>query len=178
MEQPYLKLEIPSCFHVAPFYVDNQVLELSSIPDHIAFHTPFFYDLLYLEKPDYQIIWPWIQEDNFFHTFWTSHKDQIRDLFHKRNQEQARGPMIQSVAAFIDQMYWSSGKPVSTLNYKKQIQDMKEMRYAPLNCDERLSYVLNQPDRYLSFIQLDELEQELTKKLAVRRRLQVKDTNE
>ncbi|GAY76050.1 hypothetical protein NBRC111894_1604 [Sporolactobacillus inulinus] len=44
-----------------------------------------------------------------------------------------------------------------------------------MNIDERLGYLLRQPARYLAFIQLDELEQEFTKKRAASMRRLKKD---
>ncbi|MCO7176176.1 YpoC family protein [Sporolactobacillus kofuensis] len=172
MEQPCISIELTDSFHVKPFYQNCRLLDVKAMPSHFSFEYPFFYDMLYCQQKDAYSLWPWQTRENYFHIFWEQKKEELRTSFHDRNLKAVRQPMLQSIAAFIDQMYWSAGKPVRSLVHDVILTDLSTLPFAPLNSKERVNYLLKQPDRYLSFIQLDELEQELVKKLAIYRRKQ------
>ncbi len=167
LTKPFLKLELPQTFQVFPFYEKQQVID-GVLSEKEVYQIPFLYDLLYINvnAPNQLEKWPWQEEDNFFHAYWKERSEALRVLFRQRDQALVRKPMIRCIAAFIDQLCWSAGAPVSSLVHDDLIQQIKAAPYAPLNIDERLGYLLRQPARYLAFIQLDELEQEFTKKRA------------
>ncbi|MET1249727.1 YpoC family protein [Sporolactobacillus sp. STCC-11] len=164
METLYLNLNIPNSFRVAPFYKDQRMVEHVSVPEQISFNTPFLYDLMYHHDPQLLERWPWQKSENYFHDYWVEQKESLCELFHRREQKKARKPMILSVSAFIDQLYWAAGAPVNSLEHETVIQKMQTIPSVPLNIEERLRFLLLHPDRYQSFIQLDEMEQEFTKK--------------
>jgi hypothetical protein len=140
------------------------MIQQVSIPEQVSFQTPFLYDLMYHNDSQFLDLWPWQRNENYFHTYWVEQKEVLRELFHRREQKKAKKPMILSVSAFIDQLYWTSEFPVDSLEHETVLRQMQLNPYAPLNIEERLGFLLRQPDRYQSFIQLDELEQEFTKK--------------
>ncbi|MCQ2009158.1 hypothetical protein NOM01_04010 [Sporolactobacillus sp. STSJ-5] len=164
MEKSLQKLEIPESFRVSPFYKNQQLIESAFIEEEVTFQIPFLYDLCYYANPQILPVWPWNKEENYFHEYWMKQRESIRELFHIREQKKAKDPMLLSISAFIDQLFWSIGHSVNTLNSQQLFLGIQLLPFAPLNIEERLSYLLSQPDRYLSFVQLDELEQEFTKK--------------
>ncbi|MCO7125768.1 hypothetical protein NIE88_08290 [Sporolactobacillus shoreicorticis] len=164
MEKSLQKLEIPESFRQAPFYKDRQVIEAALISEEAVFQLPFLYDLCYHANPHTLSFWPWSKKENYFHEYWMKQRESIRELFHKREQKKAEFPMLLSVSVFIDQLFWSTGRPVDSLTDQRLLQGIQLLPFAPLNIEERLVYLLRQPDRFLSYIQLDELEQEFTKR--------------
>jgi hypothetical protein len=140
------------------------MIEHVSISEKVSFQTPFLYDLMYHNDPQLLELWPWQKNENYFHNYWVEQKEVLRELFHRREQKKAKKPMILSVSAFIDQLFWTAGAPVDALDHEAVLQKMQTIPSVPLNIEERLGFLLRQPDRYQSFIQLDELEQEFTKK--------------
>lgn len=140
------------------------MIEHVSIPEQVSFQTPFLYDLMFHTDPQLLKLWPWQKNENYFHNYWIEQKEVLRELFHRREQKKVKKPMILSISAFIDQLSWSAGVPVNSLEHETVLQKMQTFPSVPLNIEERLRFLLLQPDRYQSFIQLDELEQEFTKK--------------
>ncbi|MCL1632604.1 hypothetical protein M3N64_11815 [Sporolactobacillus sp. CPB3-1] len=159
-------LEIPDSFRFAPFFVNQKRIEKCSVSKPHTFQTPFLYDMLYHHNVLLSFPWPWEQEENYFHIYWKKNRDALCSCFHQRKYEQARAPMIRSIAALIDQLFWTNGCPVQSLDEVDLYENISTLSAVPLNCKERLNYLLHQPSRYLSFVQLDELEREFTKKRA------------
>ncbi|WP_353947812.1 YpoC family protein [Sporolactobacillus sp. Y61] len=131
---------------------------------------PFFYDMLFKGDSSLLATWPWQEEDPVLPYLWEE-RQQIRTAFHRRQSEQAKGLMLHAVSAFIDHMVWTANRPVRTLSPVELTSELQALPFAPLNLQERLKYIFRQPDRYISFIQLDNLQEELTKKLAVYHRM-------
>ncbi|GEB76086.1 YpoC family protein [Sporolactobacillus inulinus] len=174
MTKPFPKLELPQSFQIFPFYEKQQVID-GMLSEKAVYQIPFLYDLLYINRPNQLEKWPWQEACNFFHAYWKERSETLRVLFRQRDQALVRKPMVRCIAAFIDQLCWSAGAPVSSLVHDDLIQQIKDAPCAPLNIEERLGYLLRQPARYLAFIQLDELEQEFTKKRAANMRRLKKD---
>ncbi|GGL48062.1 hypothetical protein GCM10007968_10330 [Sporolactobacillus putidus] len=159
-------LEVPAAFCFPPFYRKQDQITFSDIV-MAGTELPFFYDILFIEKPSALSSWPWEQSPQEFNNNCSDRRSEIAEAFRKRDRKRAGKPMIQSLALFIDLAIWSSGKPVETLSPSHLMAKIKSLPYAPLNIEGRLSYIIKQPDHYLSFIQLNQLEEELKKKLAV-----------
>ncbi|MFX3617084.1 MAG: YpoC family protein [Sporolactobacillus sp.] len=166
---PSGKVRLPETFRFAPFYAKPTVISPEPA-DHGLFSAPFITDLIYWNDQTSASEWPWQRNENWFHLYWQKEKPGLSEAFHRRDLQTAGQPMLRAVAGLIDQLVWSSGQPVATLEPNQMIQGLIQFSYAPLNLEERLRYIMNQPNRYLAFIQLDQLEEELTKKLAVRAR--------
>jgi hypothetical protein len=159
-------LPVPGSFCVLPFYRSGSSIQ---VIDSLApmNEVPFFKDILYAAQPDALTDWPWTQPENSLKQRWEERSPGLRDAFHRRDKTQVRTPMICALAEFIERMFWGEGRPVTDLSQEYLSAQMSRMTFSPLNLNERLSYIASQPDRYLSFIQLDKLQEELTKKMAV-----------
>ncbi|WP_238537579.1 YpoC family protein [Sporolactobacillus vineae] len=131
---------------------------------------PFFYDILYVVQPDARTAWPWAEPDDTLKRRWDQRRRLIQDVFHRRQKSfLIRESMIGALAEFIERMFWEEGRPVDGLAKRHLSSELNRMAFAPLNLDERIDYIARQPDRYTSYIQLNLLEDELTKKIAVAR---------
>ncbi|CAM3174821.1 YpoC family protein [Sporolactobacillus spathodeae] len=160
------KFEIPQAFQYHPFYEESS-LTIDESVDFPLFAAPFIMDIRYHDEPKLSEEWPWQQKNNFYHLFWQEKKEAIRLFFHQRKTAEAKTHMIQSLAGFVDQMFWASEQPVTSLQPEKLLPVLSDFAYAPLNIEERIGYLLQRPDRYQSFIQLEAMEEELYKKLSL-----------
>ncbi|MFT8362570.1 MAG: YpoC family protein [Sporolactobacillus sp.] len=162
---PSHKIGIPEAFRYPPFYRKGETEVKLGSADRSYFSAAFISDILYLQQPNLAMSWPWQEKTNFFHLFWQNNRENIRQLFRKRQRGAVREPMLRAIAGLIDQIYWCSGLPVSTSKPDSLLTKMTPIFCAPLNCEERVAYLLQCPDRYQAFIQLNELEEELNKKI-------------
>ncbi|WP_100488011.1 YpoC family protein [Sporolactobacillus pectinivorans] len=170
MENKATRLKIPEPFCFLPYFEKQAVI---SFIDHSPTeeNIPFFYDILYAAGFSSGSPWPWQTGTPHFRKLWDKMRPRIKETFHRRRPDEARKPMIYALSSFIDQMFWASDRPVHTLSPDILVPELLVMPYAPLNLGERLKYIHDQPDRYLSFIQLDKLQEELGKKLSVYKKI-------
>lgn len=166
MQKNRMRLEVPEAFSVPPFYREQAQITFDDT-SAAGLEFPFFYDILFISQPSAHTSWPWEKPKLDYYDDWTERSKGIAEAFRNRDRKRARAPMVGSLALFIDQVIWASGKPVSALSLASLIAEMEDLPYVPLNIGGRLTYIMRQPDHYLSFIQLDQLEEELKKKLAV-----------
>lgn len=162
-------LDIPDAFRFAPFYEGQSDRWMPRYLQNEK-SIPFFYDMLFIQKPSALNTWPWKGKGDDLSGLWAEEREKIRIAFHQRDLTHAREALIFSAAVFIDRLIWASGGPVHSLDPDLLFSDLRQLPYQPLNMEARLDYILQQPDRYPALIQLEGLQDELTKKLAMHRR--------
>ncbi|NPC92834.1 hypothetical protein HOO54_11475 [Bacillus sp. WMMC1349] len=92
---------------------------------------------------------------------WEERKKQLLPVFQTRKSRCSQDEMLTGVCCFIASLYWTMGKPVTTLAWKTLIQENFPAK--PINWAERLEFILLKPTQYHCFIQLDELFTEMKK---------------
>ncbi len=107
---------------------------------------------------------------------WKKEKTEIADDFKRRDRAAARPKMIKSIGWFLSLLHWMEGRYVENLS--DIVQSILKVTIQPVNLKERLSFVLEAPDHFQSFIQLSELFDETEKKwCAIVRKKQHTDKN-
>ncbi|WP_129688733.1 YpoC family protein [Gottfriedia acidiceleris] len=148
-------------FIVTPFYKDNSNEQIMNEEIKIK-NKPFFYESnqILVNKSSSipnesdEIIKEMINE-------WKEESGHISTYFKQRNRKLACEPMIRGLANFISILTWINGQML--LNLNNLLFELDKLKIKPINLDERISFVLNQPDHYHSFIQLSGLYTELEK---------------
>ncbi|MFC7392666.1 YpoC family protein [Scopulibacillus cellulosilyticus] len=171
MSNEPLVITVPSMFCFPPFYEKGDMLYIDKCNFGLCTEKlaqPFFYDILYESKVSNSKLWPWQFKEScsILLKQWDSRKEEISGLLRRRNQQRAREPMCRSIANFIDLMFWMHHIPVK---FEHEITDsFSLLSYRPINVEERLKFILERPDHYLSFVQLNELYTECGKKMIVK----------
>ena len=62
--------------------------------------------------------------------------------------------MVKALSLFMKLLFWSNGSPVTLNNLKK---DLGNLSIKPINIVDRLSFIMENPSLYPSFLQLSEL---------------------
>ncbi|MEE6451890.1 hypothetical protein RAH41_15040 [Gottfriedia acidiceleris] len=148
-------------FIVKPFYKDNANEQIINEEIKIK-NKPFFYESnqilinksFNIPSGSDEIIKEMIKE-------WKEESEQISNYFKQRNRKLACEPMIRGLANFISILTWINSQLL--LNLNNLLLELDKLKIKPINLDERISFVLNQPDHYHSFIQLSGLYTELEK---------------
>ncbi|MFD4706582.1 YpoC family protein [Gottfriedia sp. NPDC058432] len=147
-------------FIVTPFYKNNSN-ELINEEIKIK-NKPFFYESNQILVNKSSNI-PNESEEIIKQMFieWKEESKHISNYFKQRNRKLACEPMIRGLANFITILTWINGQML--LNLNNLLLELDKLKIKPINLDERISFVLNQPDHYHSFIQLSGLYTELEK---------------
>jgi hypothetical protein len=84
---------------------------------------------------------------------WSGVKARLEELFHERNHENTRELMQHGIGLFVQFLYLSNGKTVSSESPIPLMQfDLK-----PVNIEERFAFIKSRPSLFHSFRQLSEL---------------------
>lgn len=92
---------------------------------------------------------------------WKEESELLTGYFRKRNRQAALEPMLRGLANFISITTWLNNKILTNANELLVVLD--SLTNKPINLNERISFVMKQPDHYHSFIQLSSLYTELEK---------------
>jgi hypothetical protein len=152
-------ISVPESFQVPPFYEQTTInlsCSFSSFKDKCR-AVPFYYDIteevaFWTNKHD---ILPLLLE------WWSEEEERLTKLYSDRNPSKAKPIMVTMIAVYIDGLFWTNEKQVLGIKHLKE--ELSGMQFKPVNCHERLTYILSNPSQYHSFIQLKALFLELKK---------------
>jgi hypothetical protein len=154
-----MKIDVPIPFRVPPFYKESIIVFSSSQRSFrdICQAVPFYYDIT-------GEIRPWEQKYDFvpmIFQWWSEEERTLEKYYEKRNPLAAKETMRTMIAIFIDSLFWLNDKQVDGVD---NLHDsVRKLRHKPVNCSERLEYLLTEPNRYHTFVQLKALFSELRK---------------
>lgn len=158
-------ISLPESFRYPPFFSHNQMSVKADLhlPFEEAFEKlPFIYDILMhngsaKEKPwqNSSVFVPLLLEA------WRKKEERLTACFRERTGKGKEEAMISSISFFIVFLFWANELPVESLNNK--LKWLERLRVKPVNCMERLNYILENPLQFHSFIQVQQLFHELTK---------------
>ncbi|MBM7661290.1 hypothetical protein JOC85_002062 [Bacillus mesophilus] len=158
-----LNVNIPTPFlHPLFFKESGQEFELHDESLETLVDLPFIYDIAHCLSIETNK--PWEEREQtvaYLLSRWFESKNLLRELFGNRRRNEAKPIMSTNIAAFIMALNWTNKKPVTTLTNWKDALGTLEIK--PVNCLERLEYIINSPDHYHSYLQLVELFEELNK---------------
>jgi hypothetical protein len=158
-------INIPKSFQNSIFFHEQTNIYYNQADDMLL-NSIFIYDI----AASLGLEWkrPWINADHYIVMMieeWTKHKPLLKEMFQQRNRVDARPYMIKCIGYFVMSLFWFNDRPVSSIqNLEALINDLPQK---PVNTLERLRFVLNSPDYYHSFIQLDQLFEELNKQFQI-----------
>ncbi|SDH06410.1 hypothetical protein SAMN05192534_101492 [Alteribacillus persepolensis] len=164
-----LNIKIPPELAKEPFYKTTII----TVPDDVAqndnwLYTPFIGEILWFNRcitiPPF--------EHSFIHIpklqqVWEEEKSTLQAFYEARRRKDARPLMIKHIAAFMNALYWMNGSMVDSVGIQDIKKQVETFSYAPVNAGERLAFLLESPDHYHSFVQLNELFSEHKKQFAV-----------
>lgn len=104
---------------------------------------------------------PWINAKEYIPALFVEWKEtevELRENFSRRNTSKTEIPMKKGMGLLLEALYWCNGQPVDGKNL-----DVNALKVKPINISERLEYILLNPTKFHSFIQLSELLVEMEK---------------
>ncbi|MBM6619822.1 YpoC family protein [Bacillus suaedaesalsae] len=157
-----VNITLPSTYYPSIFYSSNNIeFEYNNQLSDVL-QSPFIYDLLdQFESNHYK---PWESREEslpFILKEWEKDRQKLTDLFSARKRKEAKPIALNCISLFFMAVYWTNEKSVQSVNQLEE--PITNLKIKPVNCVERLTYILNAPDHYHSFIQLTQLFDELNK---------------
>ncbi|XCS12587.1 YpoC family protein [Aeribacillus pallidus] len=113
----------------------------------------FYYDLQYLAGMDDTR--PWEASEQFLPKLfkqWKEIQTEIQRTITKPFKMD-RQKMMTGICLYIQLLYWLNEKPVHSLH----LDEIKKLDIAPVNIEDRLTFILKKPTQYHAYIQLNEL---------------------
>ncbi len=155
-------IQIPASFYHPLWFSSMKITYEDTLGVHELAEIPFLLDILSKKRdsPLYEF-----DRAGYIHRFferWKVEKEHIAKAFSQRSRRAARPKMIVGIGWLITLVFWVNGKKVERLTHLKD--DLSLFPIQPVNMNERLSFITENPDHYQSFIQLAQLFCELEKK--------------
>lgn len=154
---------IPASFKVEPFICKREsFFEQSDELSDVLLKEPFYFDMRTIQDPSLEIL-PW-QEPKVHvavvFDLWKLLKKRARESFKERDKSNG-DILILCLSLFILGLHWSNRRSVKSL----QINEMglNSFLRKPINCEERLQFILIKPTQYHAFVQIEQLFDELEK---------------
>jgi hypothetical protein len=90
---------------------------------------------------------------------WNEVSRKIEKAFKEKNKPRIREEMREGISNLLKILYWSNKQPVK-LN---KLNEVDSLALKPVNCQERLFFLLQRPELFHSYIQLTQLMEEQKK---------------
>ncbi|MFC0271641.1 YpoC family protein [Metabacillus herbersteinensis] len=165
-KQKTVPYEIPAAFRFEPFFERETLWKEEPSEDSISailLNDPFYFDMRFeagiLDKEK-----PWERPEVYvpivFEKF-NRVSDGLKHLLKRKKMINDKDKIIQAISFFLLGLYWINKQHVNSLN--REDLGFKKLTLKPVNCEERLLFILQNPARYHSFIQLQQLGEEISK---------------
>ncbi|MBO9128209.1 YpoC family protein [Bacillus sp. 165] len=152
---------VPKEFQVTPFFLGEATYDVPQSFEEALHTVCFLYDMAAYNLNIYK---PWKDIETaipLVYKGWKEQKTELSSLFRLRKRNEAKIPMVLYTGHLISSLYWMNRGPVATLH--DLTTELATLSYKPVNIQERIGFILEQPDHYHSFIQLAELYEEAEK---------------
>jgi hypothetical protein len=159
--------QVPESFRYAPFYSTGATFTCND--DHVDLEQkvkkePFYFDMLYVVGEKLTEI-PWEHSERSVPVVfkqWKELQPQLQEGFIQRKSGKQNEPaLIHALSLFIVCLFWTNETYVKGLHVKNML--ISDLILKPVNCEERLLFVINKPTQYHSFVQLQQLFDEIEK---------------
>ncbi|WP_077618562.1 YpoC family protein [Bacillus sinesaloumensis] len=92
---------------------------------------------------------------------WDVRNEYLISLFKNREKAAIKAPMNEAIDDFLTVLFLVNEKDNPSLKEFQKVSNSLSCK--PINLDERFQFILKKPHQYHSFVQLNELYQELLK---------------
>ncbi len=160
MQNKNIAWKIPTSFYHAPFFPDRDRFHQLKITEisQVLTDEPFYFDMLYNLKEKIEVH-PWDNPKDFVSIVfdeWKRVKVMARESFKQRGKSNdSEHILVHCVSLFFVCLYWLNNKPVPGLNPTNL--GLALLQRKPVNCEERLLFIISKPTQYHAFIQLEQL---------------------
>ena len=159
-----IQLPVPSELKLSLFFSEESVKinqnEVKVWNEARSF-TTFPYDFAFFNG--IEAYHPWEHAEKhvpFLLNEWKKMNVTCQNLFSERKTKQTLAPMTEGIALFFTMIFWIHNQPVQLKDWE---HILNRLAIKPVNLIERLSFIVQRPALYHSFIQLSELFHELEK---------------
>jgi hypothetical protein len=153
---------VPHQIHDPYFFTENQVQVC--LGRYLEEEYYFSYEILYFNGGEVEGS-PWSNRENAVKDvleYWEMEQKKITELYKSRNKH-VHTYVKKGLCLFYMLLFWSNSAPVVLSDWQHNIATLS---LKPVNAEERLAFIRQNPNLYHSFVQLKELFQEQHKQFA------------
>jgi hypothetical protein len=153
---------VPQQIHDPYFFTENQVQVC--LERYLEEEYYFSYEILYFNGGEVENS-PWSNRENAVKDvleYWEMEQEKITELYKSRNKH-VHMYVKKGLCLFYMLLFWSNSAPVVLSDWQHNIATLS---LKPVNAEERLLFIRQNPKLYHSFVQLKELFQEQHKQFA------------
>lgn len=157
---------IPDVFRGKPFF-QNQThfYELQNDTKITLLQEPFYFDMLSIQQSQHVENLPWDNPEEFVPVLlnvWKQMMLKAKEGFMKRDRSDSqKKSLLKCISLFIVGLHWVNRRSVQTIRVNSM--RINTMQFKPVNCEERLQFIVDNPFQYHAFVQLEQLFEELEK---------------
>jgi hypothetical protein len=160
------KYKIPDVFRGKPFFQSQtHFVVLYKEIKEILLEEPFYFDMLSLHRKQDLEKSPWNHPEEsvpVLFNIWKQMMLKVREGFKKRDKSDLqKKSLLKCLSLYIVCLHWMNRRSVQT--NKVNAMSINTMLFKPVNCEERLQFIINNPYQYHAFVQLEQLFGELEK---------------
>ena len=166
MQSENVAWRIPLPFRNPLFYPETDRFNQLKRTDitKIIVDEPFYFDMLYYLQVKIECN-PWEYPKDFVSFIfdeWNQLKGKAREYFKQKDRSRkSERHLVRCVSLFIASLFWLNKIPVPGL-FPSDL-DLTKLKRKPVNCEERLLFILSKPTQYHAFVQLEQLFSECEK---------------
>jgi hypothetical protein len=164
-----ISVKLPNDFRNSLFFEGLSEITVTihdDLEENLA-QSPFIYDLC--DRNEIKLpMKPWNNWETsipYLLKYWKKLDQSIQESFQNHKGKADRHKMLQSLSYYLLFIHWLNNQPVQTLSF----HPFSQFSYKPVNVEERLKFIMQKPEQYHSFIQLQQLFHE-TEKLFYKRK--------
>lgn len=175
MQNQNKEYSIPKSFLREPFFNGRKSFNKLNfeLPD-ILNKEPFYFDMLFSAgERDVNHKYPWESQENSLEIVFQLRKEILSNITREYSEKKRydNEAILKCLSLLIAGLYWANSKPVTSLD--PMVLGNSSITLKPINCQERLLFVVENRTKYHAFIQLqqlfDELEKIYYKNLAIKK---------
>lgn len=153
MDEHFKKLSIPKELFHPFFFTENETIIVRPI-DSFNCRQYFLNEILYYNGiTAYK---PWVAATESIPIIlkeWQSLKVEIESMHRNKEKNDVIQTMKKGISLFMQMLFWSNETPVCL----KVPFNFSDLIYKPMNVEERITFTLERPGLFHSYIQLTEL---------------------
>jgi len=158
--------KIPDIFRGTPFF-QNQThfCVLHNEVNETLLKEPFYFDMLAIQQAQEVENLPWNHPKEcvpVLFNVWKQLMLKAKEGFMKRDKSDLqKKSLLKCLSLYIVCLHWMNKRSVQAI--KVNAMSINTMLLKPVNCEERLQFIIDNPYQYHAFVQLEQLLAELEK---------------
>lgn len=152
-----IRIEVPAKIYDPFFFSEKEIKIDETLLESVQIKNQFIHDIAYFTH--IETVKPWEETAHSIPLLlkeWKIIQTEIRVLFEQRKNQATLELMRKGIGYLMEFIFWTNEVPTKKL----ENESIKMLKLKPVNCFERIQFIMKRPNIYPSFMQLIELFEE------------------